>query len=542
PSLEGWMHLEGQAARDPYKTYNDIINRLKTVKDKGADTLLSDAFTRISEAAVLSELSFTTPMSLALIENRVALRGYPAPKDFDMDMSRLFEKGRRWFEEGSKDYGRILILQRLYQGLTSSSAAATALTRTSNQNFASIPAGPGFAKPLHSAGSTSQDAVTTYRIQNKDRSFTDEIIFKGMTYKSGDYVHLMNPNDASRPVIGQIFKLWIPDNGTPGERGIAVCWYFRPEQTFHPPHRPFWEHEVFKTGHFADHAMEDIIEKVGCQFMTRHIRGRPKPPMWYPNWPLYVCDSRYNDRDRVFVRIKNWNSCIPDELRKADFMPILPYERTVMPRKVDSPFLHGVKGPGGLMEEDELRRKSKRAAERTAKSSALPALDVTSSAETGVKTEVAPTMGAATTEVKPPADRSLTVAAGGRAALGGDPTIEMLPEDTIRHFDRDPRTGETLWFSGPPIQRINPEAFRPQHSLEYLAFLAKKKAAAEKERARREEEDEMDTDMEGEEEDDGQGGPRKKRLRSDSSQETRPSAPPTLLESLSRPYQPAAST
>lgn len=101
-----------------------------------------------------------------------------------------------------------------------------------------------------------------------------------------------------------------------------------------------------------------------------------------------------------------------------------------MPRKVDSPFLHGVKGPGGLMEEDELRRKSKRAAERTAKSSALPALDVTSSAEAGVKTEVAPTVGAATTEVKPPADRSLTVAAGGRAALGGDPTIEMLPEDT----------------------------------------------------------------------------------------------------------------
>ncbi|KAG8977101.1 hypothetical protein FRB90_008927, partial [Tulasnella sp. 427] len=243
PSLEGWMSLEGQAARDPYKVYADIINRLKTVKDKGADTLVSDAFNRISEAAVLPELSF----SVTLIENRVASRGYPAPKDFDMDMARLFEKGRRWFEEGSKDYGRILILQRLYQGLTSSAGAAAAINRTAEHNFASIPAGPGFAKPLHSAGSTSHDAVTTYRIQNKDRSFTEEITFKGMTYKSGDYVHLMNPNDPSRPIIGQVFKLWIPDNGTPGERGIAVCWYFRPEQTFHPPQRPFWEHEIFKT-------------------------------------------------------------------------------------------------------------------------------------------------------------------------------------------------------------------------------------------------------------------------------------------------------
>lgn len=44
----------------------------------------------------------------------MVLKGYPAPKDFDMDMMRLFEKGRRWFEPGSKDYGRVLVLQVSY--------------------------------------------------------------------------------------------------------------------------------------------------------------------------------------------------------------------------------------------------------------------------------------------------------------------------------------------------------------------------------------------------------------------------------------------
>lgn len=88
------------------------------------------------------------------------------------------------------------------------------------------------------------------------------------------------------------------------------------------------------------------------------------------------------------------------------------------------------------MEEDELRRKSKRAAERTARSSALPALDITPSVDTSVKTETVPTAGIATAEVRPPADRSLTVAAGGRAALGGDPTIETLPEDTSTSASR----------------------------------------------------------------------------------------------------------
>lgn len=126
-------------------------------------------------------------------------------------MHRLFEKGRRWFEEGSKDYGRVLVLQRLYQGLTSSNAAAKLLTKTAPNNFASIPAGPGYAKPLHSATSTSEDAVTTYRIQNKDRTFMEEIVWKGMSYKNGDYIHVMNPNDPSRPIIAQIFKVYSPD-------------------------------------------------------------------------------------------------------------------------------------------------------------------------------------------------------------------------------------------------------------------------------------------------------------------------------------------
>lgn len=27
----------------------------------------------------------------------------------------------------------------------------------------------------------------------------------------GDYVHLMHPNDPERPIIGQVFKCYVPD-------------------------------------------------------------------------------------------------------------------------------------------------------------------------------------------------------------------------------------------------------------------------------------------------------------------------------------------
>ena len=106
-----------------------------------------------------------------------------------------------------------------------------------------------------------------------------------------------------------------------------------------------------KTSHFADHPLDDVIEKIACQFTARHVRGRPRPPFWYPGFPLYVCDSRYNDRERIFVKIKNWNSCVPEEVRKsAEFMPIYPFERSVFPRRYASPFVTGepIKAPGGI--------------------------------------------------------------------------------------------------------------------------------------------------------------------------------------------------
>ena len=40
-------------------------------------------------------------------------------------------------------------------------------------------------------------------------------------------------------------------------------------------------------------------------------------------------------------------------------------------------------------------------------------------------------------------------------------------------FDRDPDTGEVLWFAAPPLNL--PRARGPRHSLEYLQFLARKR-------------------------------------------------------------------
>lgn len=50
------------------------------------------------------------------------------------------------------------------------------------------------------------------------------------------------------------------------------------------------------------------------------------------------------------IRIKNWNSCIPEELRKTDFMAVYHFDSVIKIRRVVSPFIRGIVGPGSIGE------------------------------------------------------------------------------------------------------------------------------------------------------------------------------------------------
>ncbi|PPQ69200.1 hypothetical protein CVT26_003640 [Gymnopilus dilepis] len=496
---EGWM-----ADVNPER-YSDIVHALKTHKDIIGNRLAVCLESVPEESPPSLHLSSTAPISLKQIETRARHKMYKTAKDFDLDMARLFEKARRWHDPGTEAYGRTLLLQRLYNALTSPNPPTPPYV--SETNFAALRAGPGNVKPVHRSDNDGVPNVTTYRVLTRDRTFVDELHYKGWKLKIGDWVHLANPDDPSRPIIGQVFKCWTSDEPEKkGQPGITVAWYYRPEQTFHPANRQFWEGEVFKTSHFADHPVEDIIEKVACQFTARHIRGRPRPPYWYVGWPLYVCDSRYNDRERTFVKLKNWNSCIPEEVRQsAEFMPIYPFERTVYPVRHPSPFLGksaggkgAVKGPGGIISTPADQQTSQNDAAGGGGDTGL--MERSSSTKpNGTTARTAVTTAAAARYSSPyqqlqatysqpqvsqqrptGPDRSVVSAAGGVAAIGGAAQVEKLPPETAKLFDRDPETNEVLWFAAPPLNMTRAKG--PRHSLAYLQFLAaKRKRSSEEE-------------------------------------------------------------
>lgn len=58
-------------------------------------------------------------------------------------------------------------------------------------------------------GGVSNVTSTTYRIlPTRDRTVVEEVNYKGWKVKLGDWVHLSNPDDPSKPIVGQVFKCW----------------------------------------------------------------------------------------------------------------------------------------------------------------------------------------------------------------------------------------------------------------------------------------------------------------------------------------------
>lgn len=165
-----------------------------------------------------------------------------------------------------------------------------------------------------------------------DNDFVDEsgpipmpngILHNGELYKVGDWVHLQNINDLTKPIPAQVYRTYkLPS----GQNMVNVCWYYRPEQTVHRFDKHFLNNEVVKTGRYRDHPIEDVEGKCFIMFYTRYFKGRPR------NLPegteIYVCKDRYNEERHQFNTIKTWASCLPDEVRGKDYeMDLFDYTR-----------------------------------------------------------------------------------------------------------------------------------------------------------------------------------------------------------------------
>ncbi|CAG8982462.1 hypothetical protein HYALB_00009956 [Hymenoscyphus albidus] len=178
--------------------------------------------------------------------------------------------------------------------------------------------------------------------QKPDEDFADEdgrlplseILHNGELWKVGDWIHLANPNDVTKPIVAQVYRTW---QDPTGQKWINACWYYRPEQTVHRYEKHFFENEVVKTGQYRDHKIDEVVDRCFVMFFTRFNKGRPRG---FPaDKEVYVCEARYNEMQHKLNKIKTWASCVPDEVREKDYeMDLFDVPRST--KKVPSPIKH----------------------------------------------------------------------------------------------------------------------------------------------------------------------------------------------------------
>ena len=268
--------------------------------------LMVSAFERVPDKAVMPEYhsAIRTPMAMDILKRKLKRKKYNSVDHFMQDVELMFENAKQYNEEDSQIYKDAVHLQKE-------------------------------ARKIAKAEQEKPD--TDYVMEEGRIPMPNGILHNGELWKVGDWVHIQNTNDLTKPIVAQIYRTW---QDAEGGKWVNACWYYRPEQTVHRFDRHFLENEVVKTGQYRDHRIDEVIDRCFVMFVTRYNKGRPRD--FPPDKEIYVCEARYNEENHKLNKIKTWASCLPDEVRDKDYvMDLFDAQRKL--KKVPSPIAYMLK-------------------------------------------------------------------------------------------------------------------------------------------------------------------------------------------------------
>lgn len=258
-------------------------------------------------------LEITEPVAVDLIKRKVKRKKYQSLEHFMRDMELMFNNAMKYNEDESDIYKDAKEL---------------------------------WEEAKNIAEAEKQKPDTEYLMEDGRLPLPNGILHNNELWKVGDWVHIQNPNDVTKPIVAQIYRTW---QDTDGQQWVNACWYYRPEQTVHQYEKHFYPNEVVKTGQYRDHHIDEIVDRCFVMFFTRYNRGRPRG--LDPSKEVYVCEARYNEEKHRLNKIKTWASCLPDEVREKDYEMDM-FDAAKKIKKIPSPIKHLLKGDA--KETDEL--------------------------------------------------------------------------------------------------------------------------------------------------------------------------------------------
>jgi chromatin structure-remodeling complex subunit RSC1/2 len=277
--------------------------------------LMVSAFERIPDKAVMPEYhaEIKTPMAMDVLKRKLKRKKYKSVDEFMVDVELMFENAKKYNEDDSQVYKDAVHLQKESRII---------------------------------AQQEKEKPDTDFVMEEGRIPMPNGILHNGELWKVGDWIHIQNANDLTKPIVAQIYRTW---QDAEGGKWVNACWYYRPEQTVHRWDRHFLENEVVKTGQYRDHRIEEVVDRCFVMFFTRYNKGRPRD--FPPDKEIYVCEARYNEEKHKLNKIKTWASCLPDEVRDKDYVMDL-FEAPRKLKKVPSPIAYLLKDE--QTEDDEL--------------------------------------------------------------------------------------------------------------------------------------------------------------------------------------------
>ncbi|KAG7113400.1 Chromatin structure-remodeling complex subunit RSC1 like protein [Verticillium longisporum] len=204
---------------------DSVLKGLRKFKDESGELRILP-FEKLPDKQELPEYydAIQKPIALDMIRQKFKRKKYATVDDLIQDLDLMFENAKLFNEDDSDIHQTAIDLQREARSLAQQEKAKPdSLCRADDGRL-----------PLA------------------------EVQHNGETWRVGDWVHINNTNDLTKPIVAQIFRLW---QDPKGQRWINACWYYRPEQTVHHEDKHFYEHEVAKSTQYRDHAIEEVIDR-----------------------------------------------------------------------------------------------------------------------------------------------------------------------------------------------------------------------------------------------------------------------------------------
>ena len=126
--------------------------------------------------------------------------------------------------------------------------------------------------------------------------------------------------------------------------------FVRPNETFHQPTQKFLRQEIFVCQSVEHISMKEIQGLCYISYIKDYFKYQPirqdEQPLFDED--IYVCESRYNQKTKIFKKVKWWN--LPENKRIKLIQREIPLENIRFPSTFVNNHLH----PSSLTTENEL--------------------------------------------------------------------------------------------------------------------------------------------------------------------------------------------